>query len=350
MRHQAGTSARAPGSCAISCRSCPGGIVSRRRRSSSTSSPQPRSPASQWATAGCGTGVLALMLGRAAPLSIGRVRSRRDHHEAYSEAAVLQVATRCGRDAVNRARSYAQVSRLDRFVAQQLGRAGFVDDRALAHEVDVVGDPERKGKVLLDDQDGRAAGLEPAEDAPELAHQEGRQAFGGLVHQQDVGVADQRPPAREHLLLAAGELIAAVLDPLAEPREEIEHPAEAPARAVAGALADLEMLAHAERGKDAATLRHQAYAAPRDLVRGQARDVLAAEQNAAAARRREADDRADQRGLADAVAAEHRDDLAPADPQRDTLQDVAVAVVGVDVLDVKHRPSPDRSPPPRGRS
>src|SRR5215510_2254353 len=210
--------------------------------------------------------------------------------------------------------SHAQIPRLDRLVADKLGRAGFVDDRALAHEVDVVGDAQGEGEVLLHDQDGRAAGLEPAEDAPELAHQEGGQALGGLVHHQDVGVADQRAPARQHLLLAAGELVAAVVDPLAQPREEIEHPAEAPARAVAGALADLEMFAHAERGKDAAPLRHQAQAAPRDLVRGQARDVLAAEQNAAAARRREADDRADQRGLADAVAAEHRDDLATADP------------------------------------
>src|SRR5215470_17331666 len=49
MRHHAGMSAGAPGSRATSRKSSPARRVERRKRSSSTSSPQPSSPASHWA-------------------------------------------------------------------------------------------------------------------------------------------------------------------------------------------------------------------------------------------------------------------------------------------------------------
>ena len=39
---------------------------------------------------------------------------------------------------------------------------------------------------------------------------------------------------------------------------------------------------------------------------------------------------------ADAVAAENADDLAGADAKRDALQDVALAVVGVQIADLEH--------------
>src|SRR5215510_8207687 len=270
MRHQAGMSACAPRSRAVRRRICPGRIASRRRRSSSTRSPQPRSPASQWASAGRGAGVLVLM----------------------------------GRRALRwRSLSHAQVARLDLLVAEQLLRPGLVHDPALAHEIDVIGDAEREGQILLDDEDRRTTGLELPDDASELSDQERRQPLGRLVHQEDVGIADQRAPAGQHLLLAARELVATIAQTLTQPGKEVERPREAPARAVAGPLADRQMLADRERREDAAALRHQAHPAARDLVGRQTRDVLAAQQDAAAARRREADDRAHERGLADAVAA-----------------------------------------------
>src|SRR5207249_8831063 len=107
-------------------------------------------------------------------------------------------------------RSDPEIPRLDLFVAPELVGPGFVDDLALAHEIDAVGDAEREGQVLLDEEDRGAAGFEPGEDPSELAHEDWRQTFRGLVHQENVGVADQRAPAGEHLLLAAGELVAAV--------------------------------------------------------------------------------------------------------------------------------------------
>src|SRR5438093_4178380 len=270
-RHHAGMSARAPESRALSCSMHPGGNASSRSRSSSTRSPQPRSPAS---------------------------------HSALM--------------------SHPQVARLDLFVAQELVRAGLVDDLALAHEIDVVGDAEGEGEVLLHEQDGGPPGLEPAQDASELSHQERREPLRGLVHQENVGVAHQRPPAGEHLLLAAGELVAAVPEALAQPREEPEHPIEAPAGAVAGALADLEMLADTERREDAPALRDQPHAPAGDLVRSKMRDVLAAQEDAPSPRRREADDGADQSRLAHTVATEHGNDLPLAQAQGESLQDVAL--------------------------
>src|SRR5262245_3302972 len=127
MRHQAGMSACAPRSRAVRRRICPGCIASRRRRSSSTRSPQPRSPASQWASAGRGAGVLVLM----------------------------------GRRALRwRSLSHAQVARLELLVAEQLLRPGLVHDPPLAHEINVIGDAERERQILLDDEDRRTAGLE----------------------------------------------------------------------------------------------------------------------------------------------------------------------------------------------
>ena len=49
-----------------------------------------------------------------------------------------------------------------------------------------------------------------------------------------------------------------------------------------------------------------------------------------------ADDRAQQAGLADAVAAEHAGDLARLGLQRDAAQGLRGAVVQIDVVDVQH--------------
>src|SRR3989344_5303110 len=45
-------------------------------------------------------------------------------------------------------------------VGAQLGRRALEDDGAVAHDVDALGDVERDGELLLDQQDGDAAALE----------------------------------------------------------------------------------------------------------------------------------------------------------------------------------------------
>ena len=61
------------------------------------------------------------------------------------------------------------------------------------------------------------------------------------------------------------------------------------------------------------------------------------EQHRALARPHQAHDGLERRRLADAVAAEQADDLAGADLQRDAMQDVALAVIGVQALDPDQR-------------
>ena len=47
-----------------------------------------------------------------------------------------------------------------------------------------------------------------------------RQPFERLVEQHDARIERQRAADREHLLLAAGKLVAEILPPLGKPREQ----------------------------------------------------------------------------------------------------------------------------------
>ena len=108
------------------------------------------------------------------------------------------------------------------------------------------------------------------------------------------------------------------------------------------ALRHLDVFHHAEIRKDHAAFRSVAYADARDAVRRPAGDVPAREQDAAPSRRSEPHDRAQRGGLADAVAAEDGRAAARLDLQVDALQDVAVAVIGVQALDAQHQSAAPR--------
>ena len=82
-------------------------------------------------------------------------------------------------------------------------------------------------------------------------------------------------------------------------------------------------------------LGNVAEAEMRDPVARQARDVAALELDRAL-RRHLAHDCLDRGGAADAVAAQQADDLARLDMHVDALQDVALAVIGVQIGDLEH--------------
>ena len=63
----------------------------------------------------------------------------------------------------------------------------------------------------------------------EAAHEHGREAQGGLVQEQDLRAGHERPGDRQHLLLAAGQLVALGGAAFADAREQVEHGAEIPA-------------------------------------------------------------------------------------------------------------------------
>src|SRR5216683_6264168 len=95
------------------------------------------------------------------------------------------------------------------------------------------------------------------------------------------------------------------------------------------------MLVGRQRGKQAATLRDEAHAQPRDLVRVLAHELLAMEADRAARRGQHAHDHLAERRFAHTVAADYRD-RSLVDGERDILQDVSAPIEGVEVFDLEY--------------
>ncbi len=72
-------------------------------------------------------------------------------------------------------------------------------------------------------------------------------------------------------------------------------------------------------------------------MRGHAGDRVALEQDLALAWRHQPHDGFQRRRFADAVAAEQSNHFAGANRERDAVQDVALAVIGVNILDQDER-------------
>ena len=119
--------------------------------------------------------------------------------------------------------------------------------------------------VLLDQEDGQALGLEADEDAADLADDERGEPFRRLVEEQHPAVGEERPADGQHLLLAARERAARLGFALPEAREQLEDAIEGPP---VRSGAEEQVLADRERREDAASLRHQREAPPRDAMRG----------------------------------------------------------------------------------
>ena len=139
-----------------------------------------------------------------------------------------------------------------------------------------------------------------------------REAERGLVEQQQARLGHQAARDREHLLLAAREQPGALVQPLAQAREALEHRldlARVPLAARVGA--EREVVEHRKLGKHLAALGHQhrAARAPRGAPARRADPRPSSAMPPLTGRCRPAM-RAHQRGLAGAVRAQHRDHLA----------------------------------------
>ena len=186
--------------------------------------------------------------------------------------------------------------------------------------------------VLLDDDGGHAEILDLREGPLDLLHDDRGEALVGLVEEQQLHVARERAADREHLLLAAGKRRALLLPALSEPGEEVVDAFDRPA-VWRGDLRQLDILLHGESRDDPPILRHQSDPGARCLVRLHLvqRFVIKPQLALPELGVVQPGDGAQRRGLAGAVASEQRDDLAFAHIEADSLDDVALAVVGVDV-------------------
>ena len=208
----------------------------------------------------------------------------------------------------------------------------------------VVGDLHREGGVLLGQQDRRPLVSEPSDDAGHLGDEHRGQAFGRLVHDEHHRPRHERACDGQHLLFAAAQLVSPVAAALGQAGEHRKHLIEVPARRARrpGRLGprrpdrDRQVLVDRQRRKDPTALRDEADAHVKNAMRRQPGDLHAVEEHAARTRGRQADNRAAQRRLPDAVPAEDRGDTALLHVKRDALEHMAVAVVGVHIDGLQH--------------
>ncbi len=198
--------------------------------------------------------------------------------------------------------------------------------------------------VAVDDERGDAGRADLADHAPDLGHDQRREPFGGLVEDQQARVGHQRAADGKHLLLAARELLAAMRKPLGQARKGGHHAVEGPGAAAvdARALAHHEVLAHREVREDAAAFGHIADAQARHFLGRPAGHGAAVDLHFARGRTHVAHHAADERGLAHAVAPEQAHRRGGRYAGMHAAQDVAVAVVGVEIADDEHQWSSPR--------
>ena len=220
---------------------------------------------------------------------------------------------------------------LQSLIACELAGRHLLRDAAVDHHADAIGHVDRDAEVLLDQQHrDLALGGQPAQRGHHLLDDDRREPFGGLVHHQQARLEQQGAADRQHLLLAAGKLRAAMALALCQPREHgIDALHVTPPR-----CHEAQRLVHRERGPHAPPLRDVGDAGASDLVRREAEDLLAREPDAARCLH-EAGDGIAQGGLAHAVAPDDGQH-APLQREAHALQRMRAAVVDVESVDGEH--------------
>src|SRR6516165_9882960 len=172
----------------------------------------------------------------------------------------------------------AEIALQHRAIGGKIGARPPVDHRAALDDRRPVGDAEHLLRVLLD-QDRRHALV--ADDATQrqqqLLDQDRGESLKRLVEQDDARIENQGAPHREHLLLAARELVAEIAAALLKPRKQLVDARRGPG---AGPRHGGEILLDRERFEDVALLRHPADAGMGALIGAQRRDVAPVEADA----------------------------------------------------------------------
>jgi hypothetical protein len=107
-------------------------------------------------------------------------------------------------------------------------------DTTVDHDRDLLGDRGGDADILLDHEDADAAFLaEVQKYLLDLFDDDRSEPFGGLVHDEQMRVEQERARDREHLLLTAGKLVAAIAAPLRQPRKCFVDALDGPMRPVA---------------------------------------------------------------------------------------------------------------------
>src|SRR5215471_2735260 len=221
-------------------------------------------------------------------------------------------------------------------VCLKLPGSALEHDAPVSHDVEAMRDAQRDCQLLLHQQDRYPALRDVAQQLGGALDHLRRETFGRLVDHDQVGIAHQRAADRKHLLLTAREDAGRSVAAIAQGGKQLIGVLHAPARRIAVRLdAELEILLGRERAEDVAIFRHISDAKLGDLERSQAADRLAFECDRALPPH-VAHDGLQCRRASDAVASENGYDLTVAHREVHTLEDVALAVVGVQIANFEH--------------
>src|SRR5262249_41784257 len=178
--------------------------------------------------------------------------------------------------------------------------------------------------------------LEHPDGLADLLNDDRGKAFGRLVEQEQPGAGAQDAADGEHLLLSARKLGALARQALLEIGEQLENAIELEA-ARANLGREQHVLLDVEAGEDAAFLRAERNAEPRDPVAGEADELVAIVADRPGALADDAHDRLERRRLAGAVAAEQRYDLAGEYLEARAVQHMGFAIPGLQPFDREQR-------------
>ena len=125
-------------------------------------------------------------------------------------------------------------------IAREFARVHHAVDATVDHDRDFVGNGSGDADILLDDEYGKFffAG-EADKQIAHLRDDQRRQTLRRLVHHKQARIAEKRARDRQHLLLAARQLRAAIALAFGEARERRIDPLDAP-RIAASADAEAE--------------------------------------------------------------------------------------------------------------
>src|SRR2546427_1312531 len=261
---------------------------------------------------------------------------------AGPEQPLRQPRARSGADASG---SPSQIEPADTGVVAYLVSGAFVAVLSQLQHVGVIRDLQGLGRILLDHEDRLAEPSEALDDAEDLLEDERGQAERRLVEQDQPRLEEKRSRHLEQLLLTTGEVAGPPAARLAQDGKRLVELLDLSVelgRARPRVSAEQEVLLHRHERKDVPPLRDVRHAAAQELGRGPIRDVLAAEEHPALTGGQKTEYRLEYGRLPRPVGADDRDHLAGLDAERHALEDLELAVSGVEVahLEQGHRHLP----------
>ena len=141
---------------------------------------------------------------------------------------------------------------LELAVGGETARVDDAVDPPVDHDRDLVGNRSGDADVLFDDEDRHVAFLtEPDQHFLDPGDDHRREALGRLVHDEKTRIRQQRAGNRQHLLLAARKLTAAVGFALGQAREGLIDALDVP-RTGAAVRDNAQMFVDAQRSPETA--------------------------------------------------------------------------------------------------